>query len=189
MCKSESSSGGCCGGGEPTEIKVGKRVPRFSLEAYAEGQFKKVSLNDFSGKWVVLFFYPLDFTFVCPTEIKGFAQHITEFAKLNAQVLTCSTDSVHAHKAWSENSLGAVPYPMLADQTHEVSEAYGVLNGKGVAMRGTFIIDPEGVLRYQVVSDMNVGRSVKETLRVLAAVQTGEKCPVEWEAGTATLGK
>src|SRR3989338_5941333 len=143
------SSDGCCGGGGcgAAELKVGKRAPRFALEAYADGQFKKVSLGDYKGKWVVLFFYPLDFTFICPTEIKGFGQHSKEFEKLNAQILTCSTDSVYSHKAWSEGSLGPVPYPMLADQTHVVSDAYGVLvEADGVALRGTFIIDPDGVL-------------------------------------------
>ena len=172
---------GCCKDlrGGP---KVGQLAPLFEANAYVAGEFEKVSLKDYAGKWVVLFFYPLDFTFVCPTEIRGFAQHMEQFEQKNAVVVGCSTDSEHSHKAWFEKDLPEVKFPVLADVAHHMSSDYGVLiEEEGIALRGTFIIDPEGVLRYVVVSDLNVGRSVSETLRVLEALQTGELCPVEWD--------
>ncbi|MFH1899034.1 MAG: peroxiredoxin, partial [Patescibacteria group bacterium] len=145
---------------------------------------------DYKGKWVVLFFYPLDFTFVCPTEIRGFAKHEDEFKKANGVIIGASTDSVHSHKAWFERDLKEVKFPILADNAHKLSSDYGVLiEDQGIALRGTFIIDPEGVIKYVVVSDLNVGRSVDETLRVLKALQTGELCPIEWHDGEKTLGK
>lgn len=138
----------------------------------------------------MFFFYPRDFTFICPTELKGFATHKAEFEKLNAQVLAASTDSEWSHKNWFERDLPEVDYPVLADTTQAVSRAYDVLNEQdGSAERGTFIIDPEGQLRYALISAGSVGRSVKETLRVLEALQTGERCPMEWEPGAKTLGK
>jgi peroxiredoxin 2/4 len=192
-------NGGGCEGEELFEsveevsseaVQVGSRAPHFDEMAYADHAFTRVRLADYAGKWVVLFFYPLDFTFVCPTEIKGFAAHEAEFAAKNAVVIGASTDSEHSHKAWFERDLPNVTFPVLADTAHRVARAYGVLiEEKGIALRGTFIIDPQGVLKYMVVSDNNVGRSVKETLRVLEALQTGELCPVEWEPGKETLGK
>lgn len=171
-------------------IKIGEKAPQFESEAYVDGEFKTVKLDDYKGKWVVLFFWPLDFTFICPTEIKGFAKREDEFKKLNAAVLGASTDSVHSHKVWQTKDLPEVKFPLLSDMNHTLAGAYGVLmEEKGFALRGTFIIDPEGVLQYSVVSNLNVGRSVEETLRVLKAFQTGELCPVEWEPGQATLGK
>jgi len=173
-----------------TMIKLGEKVPDFTADAYQEGQFKKVKLNDYKGKWVVLFFYPLDFTFVCPTEINGFASKEAEFKKLNAVVLGASTDSNFSHKNWFERDLPNVKFPVIADTTHNLSKLFGVLKeDQGIAYRGTFIIDPEGVLRYQVVSDLSVGRSVDETVRVLHAFQSGELCPLEWKPGQKTLGK
>jgi alkyl hydroperoxide reductase subunit AhpC len=179
--------GNCCGDWEP--VQVGRKAPEFSEEAYVTGDFKKISLKDYKGKWVVLFFYPEDFTFVCPTEIKGFAKSEADFKKKNAVIIGASTDSVHSHKAWFERDMKDVKFPVLADTTHRLSADYGVLiDEKGIALRGTFIIDPEGVLRYMVVSDLNVGRSVEETFRVLEALQTGGLCPVEWHTGEKTLG-
>ncbi|HHT9130913.1 MAG TPA: peroxiredoxin [Candidatus Tripitaka californicus] len=173
-------------------VKIGDKAPQFEEMAYVKGAMKKVKLADYNGKWVVLFFYPLDFTFICPTEIEGFAKFSKEFGKLGAVVVGASTDSEYSHKAWFEGDsrLKEVAYPVLADTAHRVSRAYGVLKeDKGIAYRGTFIIDPEGVIRYTLISDLSAGRSVKETLRVLQALQSGELCPVEWTPGQKTLGK
>lgn len=169
-------------------VKVGQQIPDMQLDAYVNGEMKKITLSDYRGKWIVLFFYPLDFTFVCPTEIAGFAKAEADFAKYNTIVLGASTDSVHSHKAWFQRDMPEVKFPILADTAHKLSREFDVLiEDAGIALRGTFIIDPEGVLRYQVVSALNIGRSVKETVRVLAALQTGGLCPVDWEPGQATL--
>lgn len=171
------------------ETLIGKQAPDFKLEGVSHKTFEHHALADYRGKWVVLFFYPLDFTFICPTEITGFSKADNEFEKLNAKVLGVSTDSKHSHKAWLKE-LGALKYPLLSDMNHKVSRDYGVLiEEEGIALRGTFIIDPEGKVRYALVHDNGVGRSVKETLRALQALQTGELCPVEWAPGEKTLGK
>jgi alkyl hydroperoxide reductase subunit AhpC len=171
--------------------RVGKPAPDFTLEGYSpDGKMQNYSLKDYRGKWVVLFFYPLDFTFICPTEITEFSTRNEEFAKLNAVVLGASTDSCHSHKAWCETKLGKLSYPLLSDMTRQTSDAYGVLiPEKGIALRGTFVIDPDGVLRYALYHDLGVGRSVEECLRVVAALQTGELCPASWAPGKPTLGK
>ena len=170
-------------------IRVGQNAPEFTLQGVVGDKFTDVSLGAYKGKWVVLFFYPLDFTFVCPTEITEFSKKDGEFKQLNAQVLGVSVDSVFSHKAWLKD-LGTINYPLLSDMTKEVSGKYGVLlEDKGFALRGTFIVDPEGKLRYQLVHDLGIGRSVEEILRVLRALQTGELCPVEWKPGKKTLGK
>ncbi|MHB0976369.1 MAG: peroxiredoxin [Candidatus Aquicultorales bacterium] len=177
------------------ERVVGAEAPDFSMEAVdGSGEdFTTVSLADFRGKWLVFFYYPNDFTFVCPTEIVGISKRIDEFKKLNAEVLGASTDSKYSHKAWinapqDQNGLGKINYPLAADFTKEVARRYGVLiEEEGVALRGLFIIDPEGVVRYCVVHDLDVGRSVGETLRVLQALQSGGLCPVEWQPGQPTL--
>jgi alkyl hydroperoxide reductase subunit AhpC len=137
---------------------------------------------------VCLFFYPRDFTFVCPTEMKAFGRAEAEFDMAGCVILGCSTDSEWSHKAWIERDLPEVRYPVLADTNHAISRAYQVLNASGASERGLFLIDPQGVLRYALVSPGSVGRSVKETLRVLKAVQSGQLCPVEWNPGEATLG-
>lgn len=172
-------------------INIGKAAPDFSgVTAYHKGEFTKVSLKDYDGSWLVLFFYPRDFTFICPTEIKGFAKHEAEFASMNCKVLSASTDSEWSHKTWFEKDLPEVQYPVLADTTHKVSADYGVLNtDDGSSERGLFIIDPTGIVKYALISSGSVGRSVKETLRVLKALQSGDLCPMEWEEGEATLGK
>jgi alkyl hydroperoxide reductase subunit AhpC len=171
-------------------VRVGDNAPDFVEEAFVNGDFEKVKLSDHRGKWVVLFFYPLDFTFVCPTEIRSFAKHEAEFRRHNAVVIGASTDSVYSHKAWFERDLPEVKFPVLADTTHRVSRAFGVLKeDQGIAYRGTFIIDPEGVVRFSAVTDLSVGRNVEEVLRVLQALQTGELCPIEWKPGMKTLGK
>ncbi len=152
-----------------------------------------VRLSDYRGKWLVMFFYPADFTFVCPTEITAMNDHLQEFQSLHAEVLAVSCDSVHSHRAWirtprEDNGLGTLAYPLAADFTKEVARQYGVLvEESGQALRGLFIIDPEGILRYQVVHDMNIGRSVDETLRVLQALQSGGLCPVNWHPGDKLL--
>ncbi|HTK04097.1 MAG TPA: peroxiredoxin [Candidatus Eisenbacteria bacterium] len=186
--------GGCETGGESSgfEIKINRPAPAFrNVLAYRKGQqdYERLSLADYRGKWVVLFFYPRDFTFICPTELKGFAKMEGDFKALNCDILACSTDSEHSHKAWFERDLAEVSYPIIADTTLEISRAYNVLNDDGSAARGLFVIDPEGMVKYIIVSASSVGRSVKETLRVVKALQTGELCPVEWEEGGKTLGK
>ncbi len=170
-------------------MKVGEKVSDFLSAAYVNGNKQDVSLSDYSGRWVVLFFYPLDFTFVCPTEIRSFAKHESDFEKLDASVIGASTDSFYSHKAWYEKDLPEVRFPVLADTTHKISRLFGVLkDDEGIAYRATFIIDPEGIVRYSAVSDLSVGRSVEEILRVLKALQSGELCPVEWKPGEKTLG-
>jgi len=172
-------------------LQVGSKAPNFTLEAVLpDGSFQSVTLSDLHGKWVVLFFYPLDFTFVCPTEITGFSKRLSEFKELGAEVLGASVDSVHSHLAWINGSLGQIGYSLLSDPTHSVAREYGVLlEDKGYTLRGTFIIDAEGVVRYHLVHSNSVGRSVDETLRVLRALQSGDLCPVEWKPGEHTLGK
>ncbi len=171
-------------------VQIGRPAPEFTADAYHKGDMTQVSLSDYKGKWVVLFFYPLDFTFVCPTEIQGFSDKIAEFEKLDAQIIGASVDSVHSHKAWSEGALGQMKYPLISDISHRISRDYGVLmEDKGISLRGLFIIDPEGVLRSYVVNDLSVGRNVDEVHRVLQAFQTGELCPVGWKPGEKTLGK
>jgi len=172
-------------------LMVGQKAPAFAVEAVVgKGDFKKISLEDFKGKWVVMFFYPLDFTFVCPTEILEFSKRHEEFKALNAVVLGASVDSVHSHKAWINGGLGELRYPLLSDMNREVALKYGALiEDKGFTTRATFIIDPNGVLQYALYHNTAVGRSVGETLRVLDALQTGENCPVDWKKGQKTLGK
>ena len=169
-------------------IKVAEKAPDFyGATAYHKNNFVKISLKDYQDKWLVLFFYPRDFTFVCPTEIREFAKLEKEFETCKCAILACSTDSEWSHKNWFEKDLAEVKYPVLADTTHEISSAYNVLGSDGAAQRGTFIVDPEGILRWMAVSDNSVGRSVKEILRALKALQTGGLCPVEWTPGQKTL--
>lgn len=169
--------------------QVGKQAPEFTTEGVFGNEFQKVSLKDYRGKWVVLFFYPLDFTFVCPTEITAFDTSYDKFAEMNTEVLSVSVDSVHSHRAWKKE-LGNLKFGMLSDITKEISRAYGVLvEEKGISLRGAFVIDPDGILRMSVVHDLSVGRNVDEIVRVVQACQTGELCPVGWKPGQKTLGK
>jgi peroxiredoxin (alkyl hydroperoxide reductase subunit C) len=177
-------------------LKVGAPAPDFKTQAYEAGKFREVSLKEFQGKWVCLFFYPLDFTFVCPTEITAFSDRADEFKKLGAEILGCSVDSKFSHLAWSnlsrkEGGLGEINYPLLADITESIARSYGVLVNESVALRGLFLINPKGKVAYSVVHDLDVGRSVDETLRVIAAFQqvekTGEVCPANWNAGKKTM--
>jgi peroxiredoxin 2/4 len=170
---------------------VGQKAPDFSLDAVVgKGDFAKISLSDFQGKWVVLFFYPLDFTSVCPTEIVELSRREGDFKRLNAAVLGCSVDSVHAHKAWITANLGPLSFPLLSDIQREVSRQYGALiEEKGHATRATFIINPEGVVQYALYHNTDVGRSVAEIVRVLDALSTGDRCPADWKRGDKTLGR
>lgn len=173
-------------------VKVSFPAPEFQLEG-VEKDGQTCSEYTIGGaskadRWTVLFFYPLDFTFVCPTEITAFSEANAQFEDMCADVYGISTDSVHSHKAWINSDLGTLNFPLLADITHEVSRQYGILlEAEGVALRGVFILDPEGVLRYQLVHDNNIGRNVDEVLRVLAALQSGGLCPVNWNKGDANL--
>ena len=176
---------------------VGQKAPEFKLDAVVNGEFKPVSLADYKGKWVVLFFYPLDFTFVCPTEITAFSDRVEEFKKLGAEVLGVSVDSKFTHLAWintprAKGGLGPLGYPLLADLNKEVSRAYNVLlEPPGIALRGLFLIDPDGAVQQQTVNNLPVGRSVDETLRLLQAFQqtkkSGEVCPANWAPGKDTM--
>lgn len=179
-------------------IQVGQPAPSFKLKSTKNATNPndlgfEISLEDYRGKWLVFFFYPLDFTFVCPTEILALSDRYAEFTALNADVLGASTDSVYSHFAWintpkEKNGIGGLKYPLLADYKKETARSYGVLNEpEGRAQRGLFIIDPDGVLRYMTVTADNIGRSVDETLRVLQALQTGSLCPAEWKPGKPVL--
>ena len=171
--------------------QVGQPAPVFEdMTTYHQGEFKTASLEDYKGKWLVLFFYPRDFTFICPTEIAEFGNMYPEFQKLNCEILGASTDSENSHKAWFETDerLTGVKYPIIADTTQELADAYNILDDDGAAQRGTFVIDPEGTLKFILVSADSVGRNISEMLRVVEALQTGEKCPANWNKGEKTLG-
>jgi peroxiredoxin 2/4 len=171
-------------------VRVGLPAPPFRGQAYVAGEIRELALDDYRGRWVILVFYPLDFTFVCPTELHGFARQLGEFRARGAEIIAISVDSIYSHQAWFARELPDVRYPVLSDITKQITHDYGVLEPiQGVALRGTFIIDPEGVVQYQVVSALNLGRSTDETLRALEALQTGELCPVNWRPGEPTLGK
>lgn len=175
--------------------KVGNPAPYFEMRTTKDMETldEVASLDDYKGKWLVLFFYPEDFTFVCPTEILALSDRYEEFLELDADILGVSTDSVHSHKAWlntpvEENGIQGTKYPLAADRTHEVAEAYGVLvEEEGIALRGLFIIDPDGILQYSVIHNLNIGRSVDETIRVLDALQSGGLCGADWEPGDELL--
>lgn len=170
--------------------RVGQKAPVFeNLQSYHGGEYHKISLSDYKGKWLVLFFYPRDFTFICPTEIEAFGKLYSEFQKVNCEIVGASTDSEYVHKAWYETDerLKGVTYPIIADTTQELADMYDVLDTDGSAQRATFIIDPEGTLKFELVSADSVGRNIEETLRVVKALQTGEKCPANWKSGEATL--
>ncbi|MDF2724962.1 MAG: putative peroxiredoxin [Paenibacillus sp.] len=179
----------------PHSLQMGQPAPFFDLPSTKnlETLEERVKLEDYKGKWLMVFFWPYDFTFVCPTEIIAFSDHYDEFLDLDCEIVGVSVDSVYTHRAWintprDSHGIGEIRYPLGGDVTRETAAAYGVLDPKeGVAHRGLFIIDPEGVLRYQVVTDMNVGRSVDETLRVLQALQAGGLCPANWKPGQKTL--
>lgn len=160
-------------------------APLFSGQAVFDGgEVREISLLDYTNKWVVLFFYPLDFTFVCPTEITQFRNVLSQFAAANAQVIGCSVDSVHSHKRWIRDDLGNLGYPLLSDLTKRIARDYGVLiEERGIATRGTFIIDPDQKIQYMGIHNTSVGRDANEILRVLQGCQTGELCQAGWKKG------
>ncbi len=172
------------------ERLVGKAAPHFDMKtALGDGSdFGRVELKDYKGKWLIFFFYPLDFTFVCPTEITGYSKSYQVFQELNAEILAASTDSIYSHQAWINSTLGKINFPIASDMTKQTASDYGILiEEDGIALRGLFIIDPEGIIRYSVIHDLNVGRSVDETLRVLQALQNGGLCPIDWKKGEEVL--
>jgi len=177
------------------EAKVGQPAPDFDMPSTKniEKLNENVKLSDYKGQWVVLLFYPLDFTFVCPTELTSFSDRYDDFEGIGAAVIGVSTDSVHSHRAWlktprDKGGVEGLRYPLASDITKSVARDYGVLiEDKGVALRGLFVIDPEGTLRYAVIHDLNVGRSADETLRVIQALQTGGLCQADWRPGQETL--
>lgn len=180
----------CCGEGMCSQpLQIGNVAPDFTVNGYYKGQMKQYSLSDFRGKWVVLFFYPLDFTFVCPTELVELSKRHKEFEGKNAQVLGISVDSEYSHQAWLKE-MGDFEYPLLSDMTKEVSWKYNVLlEEQGISLRGAFIISPDGILKSYTVNDNAVGRNPEELLRLVDAFQSGELCPVGWNKGDKTLGK
>jgi peroxiredoxin (alkyl hydroperoxide reductase subunit C) len=167
-------------------IQLSAPAPDFALDGVADGRVRQHRLSDYRGRWVVLVFYPADFTFVCPTEIRGLHARHAEFARRDCQILALSVDDVDSHRAWAAE-LGGVAFPLLSDPDRKVTRAYEVLNESDQRpFRATFIIGPDGLVAYLVVSPMNVGRSVEETLRVLEALQTGRLCPADWRPGDLT---
>jgi alkyl hydroperoxide reductase subunit AhpC len=178
-------------------VLVQKPAPEFTAQAVMpDGSFQEISLSDYRGKYVVLFFYPLDFTFVCPTEIIAFSERASEFEQAGVQLLGASVDSHFSHLAWrntarTEGGIGQIDYPLVADLNKEISRAYDVLLDGGISLRGLFLIDKEGVVRHQVVNDLPLGRSVDEALRVVKALQffeqNGEVCPANWKEGARTI--
>jgi len=167
-------------------LRTGDKAPDFTLKGVYQRRISDYSLRAYKGQWVVLFFYPADFTFICPTEVVGFSKTAAEFRAERAEILGVSVDSVESHRKWAEE-LGGISYPLLSDEEKTVSRLYDVLDEKdGVNMRATFIINPAGETSYVVVSHTNVGRSVEETLRVLKALRTERLCPSDWEPGETT---
>ncbi|CAM2005726.1 peroxiredoxin [Acanthopleuribacter pedis] len=176
-------------------LTVGDSLPEFNLKAVTSlepGQeFSDITQNSYAGKWQVLFFWPMDFTFICPTEIAEFSRRNEDFEDRDTQVLGLSTDTHFVHLAWRKDhdDLRDLNFPMVADTKRELSQALGILHKEeGVALRATFIVDPEGIIRWVSVNDLSVGRNVDEVLRVLDGLQTDELCPCNWEKGEATLG-
>jgi peroxiredoxin 2/4 len=177
--------------------KVGEPAPDFTMPVFDPATPTNMklltSLSDYQGNWLVFFFYPMDFTFVCPTEILALADRKRDFDELDAHILGCSTDTVFTHRAWvntprEQNGIAGTNYPLAADHTGQVARSYGVLvEDTHAALRGLFIIDPDQILQYAVIHSLNIGRSTDETLRILAALQTGGLCPSDWQPGEETL--
>lgn len=176
-------------------IKIGQKIPDFKIEAFQDGTIKKIKLSDYKGKWLVLIFYPADFTFVCPTELEEAAALYKEFKKLGAEILSVSTDTVFVHKAWHDQSpsIKKIEFPMVADPTRSLCQEFGTLiEDEGLSFRASFIIDPEGVVKALEMHDNSIGRSIKELLRKLQAAKfvrenKGLVCPASWEPGKKTL--
>jgi len=176
-------------------VTINEKAPEFTEQAFVNNDVKKIRLSDYKGKWVILFFYPADFTFICPTELGELADNYPKLKELGAEVISVSTDTTFVHKAWHDNSatIKKIMFPMLADPTGRVCKAYGTyIDSDGLSLRGTFLIDTNGILKAYEVHDNSIGRSCKELLRKLQAAQYvaehgGEVCPVNWEPGAKTL--
>eukprot|EP00921_Rhytidocystis_pertsovi_P020787 GHVQ01033133.1.p1 GENE.GHVQ01033133.1~~GHVQ01033133.1.p1 ORF type:complete len:233 (+),score=27.87 GHVQ01033133.1:211-909(+) len=203
QCTCTCKCGCCCNGrglssgSQVTFPEVGKPAPDFKCDAVmANNEVKKISLSEMRGQYVLLFFYPFDFTFVCPSEIVAFDKAMPEFKKRNVEVLGCSIDSAFVHTAWKKTDLknggiGPISYPLIADVTHEVAKTFGVLMDGGMALRGLFLIDKQGVLQHALVNNLPIGRSVDEALRTVDALQfheqNGEVCPANWKKGAKAM--
>ncbi|MCX6755439.1 MAG: alkyl hydroperoxide reductase subunit C [Candidatus Nomurabacteria bacterium] len=176
-------------------ININNLVPDFELDAYQNSEIKKIKISDYKGKWVVLIFYPADFTFVCPTELEDAQKYYEDVKKLGGEIMSISTDTAFAHKAWHDSSpaISKIQYPMLADPTGNIARTFGTyIENEGLSLRGTFIVDPDGVLKTIEIHDNNIGRSAKEMLRKLEAAKftrehSGNVCPASWEPGEETL--
>tara|TARA_Y100000310_G_C20630872_1_gene788594 strand:+ start:328 stop:891 length:564 start_codon:yes stop_codon:yes gene_type:complete len=176
-------------------VVINQAAPMFKEDAFVDGSIRKISLSEHRGKWVVLFFYPADFTFVCPTELGELADHYDTLRGMGVEVISVSTDTAFVHKAWADASetIRKIRYPMLADPTGRVCRAYGTyIEDEGLSLRGTFLIDPEGVLKVAEIHDNSIGRSIKELVRKVQAAKhvaqgEGQVCPVNWEPGKETL--
>jgi peroxiredoxin (alkyl hydroperoxide reductase subunit C) len=179
------------------ETLIGKKAPYFEADAVIGADFKKISLNDYKGKYLCLFFYPLDFTFVCPTELHAFSEKIEEFKKRNCEVLACSVDSANSHAAWlrtpkNQGGIEGVKYPILSDIHKTIARSYGTLfEDGGIAFRGLFLIDSDQLVRHATLNDLPLGRNVDEAIRVLDAIQYhkehGEVCPANWKKGDKAM--
>ena len=176
-------------------LRIGEKVEGFKMQAYQNDQIKDIKLSDYKGRWVVLLFYPADFTFVCPTELKEASDYYEHFLSANAEIISISTDTVFTHKAWHDTSpaIKQINYPMAADPTGNICRTFGTyIEEEGLSLRGTFIIDPDGVLKAIDIHDNSIGRSAREILRRLQAAKFvrengGEVCPASWEPGAETL--
>jgi len=176
-------------------IKIGQKIPDIELEAFHNEKIKKIKFSKYRGQWVILIFYPADFTFVCPTELEETANYYKEFKKLGAEIFSVSTDTVYVHKAWHDSSpaIKKIKFPMIADPTARLCKEFGTyIENEGVTLRGTFIFDPDGILKAFEVNDNSIGRSAKELLRKLQAAifvrkNKGEVCPANWKPGRKTL--
>lgn len=174
---------------------INQKIPEFKTQAFVNGEFKEISSSDTLGKWSIFFFYPHDFTFVCPTELEDMANHYEEFKKLGVEIYAVSTDTHFVHKAWHDASpaIGKVQYPMLGDGTGAIARGFNVMiEGQHAALRGTFLVDPDGAIKVAEIHDLGIGRSAKDMLRKVQAAQyvhdnDGEVCPAAWEKGQETL--
>ncbi len=189
----------CCGGCSEMDVslfaEIGHVIPDVEVEAFHNEEIKKIKLSDYRGKWMILFFYPANFTFVCPTELEEMAENYEEFQKLGAEVLSVSTDTVFAHKVWHDTSpaIKKIKFPMLSDTRHDLCHIFGTyIPEEGLSLRGTFLVDPDGILRLVEVNDNSIGRNAKELLRKVKAAKFvrehgGNVCPASWEPGDDTL--
>ena len=176
-------------------IQTNQKIPDIELEAFHNNEIKKIKLSDYKGKWLVLLFYPADFTFICPTELEEAANLYEEFKKSDAEILSVSTDTAFVHKAWHDSSpsIKKIQYPMLADPTGRLCKEFGTyIENEGISLRGSFIIDPDGVVKCVEIHDNSIGRNAKETLRKLKAAKfvrenKGQVCPANWDEGKKTL--